>query len=76
MWRFIEHAEQGRGHIANSVPCQDKTYSIKKNNVNAIALADGAGSASLSHYAAKAVCVSVCDNFNEIFENENKGEIK
>ena len=79
MWTFIEHAEQGRGHIANSVPCQDKTCSIEKNGVNVIALADGAGSARLSHYGAEAVCRGVCeylcDNFDYIFQNENAKEI-
>lgn len=78
MWTFIEHAEQGRGHIANSIPCQDKTYSIEKNGVSAIALADGAGSAKLSHYGAEAVCLSVCeymcDKFDEIFANEDAKE--
>lgn len=79
MWTFIEHAEQGRGHIANSVPCQDKTHSIEKNGVSAIALADGAGSAKLSHHGAAAVCKGVCeyfcDNFDDIYENENAKEI-
>lgn len=79
MWTFIEHAEQGRGHIANSVPCQDKTHSIEMNGVSAIALADGAGSAKHSHHGAKAVCTGVCEylcnNFDDIFGNENAKEI-
>lgn len=53
MWHFIHYATQGRSHIKNNIPCQDKTYVLQKHNVSVIALSDGAGSARLSHFGAK-----------------------
>ncbi|WP_104713797.1 PP2C family serine/threonine-protein phosphatase [Helicobacter cetorum] len=73
-------AIQGRGHIKTNTPCQDKVYSLTKNEVSVIALSDGAGSARLSHFGAKCVtqniCAYLCERFNELYGNENGLKIK
>lgn len=76
MWRAIGDAVQGRSHLKTNTPCQDKTY-IKKIPTGVIAaLADGAGSAKLSHYGAEQVTRTICDYLDENYEvlfNEDNG---
>ena len=55
MWNSVQCAVQGRGHFKTDMPCQDKTNYLCKNETSVIALADGAGSATMSHFGA------VCD---------------
>lgn len=55
MWKAVCCAVQGSGHKKLQLPCQDKTFATNKNGVHIIALADGAGSARLSHYGAERV---------------------
>jgi len=69
MWNSIRCEVQGRGHIKNNIPCQDKTYSICINGVQTIALADGAGSAKLSHFGAENVVKNICYNLSSKFED-------
>lgn len=75
MWNTIQCAVQGKGHIKTETPCQDKTYSLFLNGVQVIALADGAGSAKLSHYGAetstKFICQELAENFDSYFFNED-----
>ena len=76
MWNVIQCAIQGRGHIKSNIPCQDKTYSIITDTRQVIALADGAGSAILSHYGAEAVTKFICLALSEKFDayfNDNDG---
>ena len=54
-WKSVSCAVQGRGHKRKNIPCQDKVARRVKNGVHVIALADGAGSASLSHFGAECV---------------------
>lgn len=68
MWKIVQCAVQGRGHMQMGIPCQDKTYSLVKNGVTAIALADGAGSARLSHFGAERVTEYICDDLSENFD--------
>lgn len=75
MWKAIQYSRQGKGHVANNVPCQDKTYIHQKGDVSAIVLADGAGSAKMSHFGAEAVtkivAETLCSNFDDFYSQEN-----
>lgn len=77
MWNLIHCAVQGRGHIKEKIPCQDKTHVLHENDTSICALADGAGSASLSHIGAEAVVQTICQILVEKFDsyfNENDAE--
>lgn len=75
VWRSVCCAVQGRGHKKKNVPCQDKVAKRIGQDVNVIALADGAGSASLSHFGAECVvnCISdfVAENFFDLIAEED-----
>ena len=71
MWNSVECAVQGRGHIKSDIPCQDKTFHVHENGVDVIALADGAGSARLSHYGAEFVTKQICDGTNAVEETSD-----
>ena len=75
MWKVAQCAVQGRSHIKNDVPCQDKTYFIINDDTVVSALADGAGSAKLSHYGAeritKFICEELSQNFDSYFNNDD-----
>lgn len=68
-WLMLGCAGVGRGHIQKNICCQDKFFFQHRYGVNAIALADGAGSASYSHIGAEVVareiCQLVCERFME-----------
>ena len=68
MWNMIQCAVQGRGHISTETPCQDKTYVCCENDTYVIALADGAGSARLSHYGAECVTKTICESLIKEFD--------
>ena len=55
IWKSVCCAVQGRGHAKKNIPCQDKVARREENGVQVIVLADGAGSASLSHFGAECV---------------------
>lgn len=55
MWKSVCCEVQGVGHKKSNIPCQDKTFELVQNDVHIIALADGAGSASLSQHGAELV---------------------
>ncbi len=80
MWNFSSCQVQGRGHIKNQVPCQDMTKITFENDTYVIALADGAGSAKLSHYGAACVVESITEllawHFEELFANEDGRQVK
>jgi serine/threonine protein phosphatase PrpC len=65
----------GRGHQHNGLPCQDKYYKNRYRGVEAIALADGAGSALHSEtgadIAARRACTYLTYNFKKIWEKSN-----
>lgn len=68
MWKIIQCAVQGRGHLSSNIPCQDKTYSMTGKDIWAIALADGAGTAKLSHFGAETVTKHICSELLEKFD--------
>lgn len=77
-WNSVCCAVQGRGHTKKNIPCQDKVARIESNGVQVIALADGAGSASMSHFGAACVVAGVskfvAENFSDIIA-QNDGRL-
>ncbi len=69
--KIAEATAQGRSHVANNSPCQDRVFHKQGYGVSAIALADGAGSKPLSHLGADAVTKTICsyliENFDRIY---------
>ncbi len=63
MWITNKVAVQGRGHISENIPCQDKVFTINEPHISIIALADGAGSQRLSHIGAETVCRTTAEFF-------------
>lgn len=74
-WKSICCAVQGRNHAKKNLPCQDKVARRNENGVNVIALADGAGSATFSHYGAQCVVNRavefISDNFFDLIAQED-----
>lgn len=68
MWRMAACAVQGAGHRKKAVPCQDKTFELERGGVHIVALADGAGSARLSHFGAERVVRTVSALLADRFE--------
>ena len=75
LWSLTSAEVQGSGHKKKNIPCQDKTCCLERNKVRVIALADGAGSAQLSHFGAEEVtnCVAgyFADHFDDLYENDD-----
>ncbi len=80
MWITIHYSMQGRSHIKENIPCQDKTFAAFANDTYVIALADGAGSARLSHFGAETITRQICshmiDNFDNYFANDDGIAVK
>ena len=80
MWRAIGGVSQGTSHEKNGVPCQDRIYTLSFEGGIVVSLADGAGSAELSHYGAEAVTKLACrffsDNFDRVFCEEDGIAVK
>lgn len=68
MWKISEYTAAGRGHLRAGIPCQDKVRTYRNGEVAVITLADGAGSAKLSHFGAEAVLDRVSSDLGEHFE--------
>ncbi len=70
MWRSLNSQIRGRSHARGNTPCQDKTFCFSQDGVHVVALADGAGSAALSHFgaeeAARRVSHFLADNFRRL----------
>lgn len=75
IWKRACFAVQGRSHLSDQTPCQDSVATAYRRNVNVIALSDGAGSASLSHFGSKecaqTLCNVLCRRFDEIWRMNN-----
>lgn len=71
MWHTQAAVCTGRGHRLRQQTGQDCTARWSENGVTAIALADGAGSASLSHLGAKCAvqtaCRVLCQEFGVLY---------
>lgn len=70
---------QGRAHIRDNIPCQDKTATLERHGVHCITLADGAGSARLSHLGAQAIVNNVaellCESFDTFYFAPTAGDV-
>lgn len=75
LWSLSSAEVQGSGHKKKNIPCQDRTFCLERNRVRVITLADGAGSAQLSHFGAEEVtgCAAnyLADHFDELFEKDD-----
>lgn len=69
MWNLLDSTRQGRSHVKQGTPCQDKTYCQSNDDTYVITLADGAGSARLSHYGAECVTKCIADELGSHFES-------
>lgn len=69
MWNLLDSTRQGRSHVKQGTPCQDKTYCQSYDDAYVITLADGAGSARLSHYGAECVTKCIADELGLHFES-------
>lgn len=80
--KSIQSYVQGGKHISKGIPCEDRTFSITKNQVMSIALADGAGNQKYTHSGQGAECVTrvaanfLCDNFDNFYVKEDEEELK
>ncbi len=79
-WNIIQHAARGRSHEQSGQPCQDKTFALQQQGICVAALADGAGSAALSHYGAACaveyVCADVVGHFHEYMQMPETEELR
>ena len=75
-WSLTSAEVQGSGHKKKDIPCQDKTVCLERNKVRVITLADGAGSAQLSHFGAEEVTSCIADylaeHFDELYDADNR----
>lgn len=80
LWDFVHCAAQGRGHLAEGIPCQDVTYGLSRRGVQVVALADGAGSAAFAEQGAACVVHRVtrlvCQEFAELVSCEDGAAVK
>ena len=67
-WHTQSAYVTGRGHLAQNLPCQDRTCTMTRNDVTAVALSDGAGSAPMSQEGAACAVQTVCELLCEEFE--------
>lgn len=72
MWKGTGIFVTGTSHISNETPCQDRAYWRDAGGCSLITLADGAGSARLSHYGAEQAAVQtsgyLSDHFDAMFD--------
>lgn len=68
-------AVTGSAHQQMGIPCQDSVYVCKGAGVICVALADGAGSRSMSHLGSAAVtetvCKLLCQEFSDLYTAED-----
>lgn len=78
-WKLACAAVAGTSHEDQGMPCQDKVIARSNKTADMIALADGAGSAKLSHFGAERVLDAVSRLFldePELFFHSPKNKVK
>lgn len=68
MWLLSQAAVRGRGHERTGLPCQDKVLTQVSGDFVFGGLADGAGSARLSHFGAEASLAFSLEYFKQHFD--------
>lgn len=80
MFNEFHHQARGRGHELDGTRGQDRTQYLSRGGVQAICLADGAGSASHAEYGAQAVvdegCAVLVEQFDQLVESIDGGQVK
>ena len=80
MWNTRMAACTGTGHRTYHQQGQDRTAKRSERGVTAVALADGAGSASLSHLGAACAvdtaCSLLCQKFDELYNAPNPHQMR
>ena len=80
IWVAVQGAVIGKSHFQENTVCQDKTFIYETPSALAVALADGAGSAKMSHYGAetvtKEVCKLLCGRFDEFYNSSTPMPVK
>lgn len=80
MFNEFHHQVRGRGHELDGTRGQDRTQYLSRGGVQAICLADGAGSASHSELGAQMVvdegCAALVEQFESLIASVDGGQIK
>ncbi len=79
-WDILQSAVTGCGHEWQGLPCQDRTAALSEGDCHVISLADGAGSARLSHEGAECVaqsmCRYLCREFDRLYETPHADSVR
>lgn len=79
-WDSYHCEAQGPGHLRLGTPCQDKTASACHGDCHVIVLADGAGSARLSHegaeHIARVSATFFSRNFHRLWGTEDAAAVR
>ena len=80
MFKEFHYQVRGLGHLRDGTPVQDRTGYLSRGGVQALCLADGAGSASHSEFGAQAVvgegCALFVGQFAELAESTDGVRVK
>ena len=80
MFKEFHYQVRGHGHLRDGTPVQDRTKYVSRGGVQALCLADGAGSASHSEFGAQAVvdegCRLLVEWFHEFADSPDGGQVK
>ncbi len=80
MFKEFHYQVRGHSHLRDGTPVQDRTKFLSLGGVQVLCLADGAGSASHSHFGAQAVvdegCVALVEHFAEYAASNDGARVK
>jgi hypothetical protein len=80
VFKEFHYQTRGQGHLRDGTPVQDRTKYLSRGGVQALCLADGAGSAARSELGAQAVvdegCVLLVERFAEFAASDDGAWVK
>jgi Protein phosphatase 2C len=80
VFREFHHQARGRGHLLDGTRGQDRTGYLSRGGVQAMCLADGAGSASHSEHGAEALvnegCRLLAERFTDFVTSDDGLQVK